>query len=133
MILLLTIPVIAVVALAHRCLLLYAPSNVLIRRVRVSRPKLSTAAAVLALAAGLVVAMKVVLDAVAAGAPGWLNVIVLVLAWDAIKCGLLAVGEAWRSLAVRLREPSTAGQSGAVGSEPLPDSAWHFSPAHLLR
>ncbi|MGN6782977.1 MAG: hypothetical protein ACTHJH_15925 [Marmoricola sp.] len=91
MIMLLAIPVIAAVALAHRYLLLYAPSNVLTRRVRAARPTLSTAAAMVVLATVLLVAMKVVSDAVAAGAPGWLNLVVLVLAWDVIRIGLLAL------------------------------------------
>lgn len=91
MILLLALPVMAAVALAHRCILLNAPSNVLIRRTRASQPRPRTAAAVLALAAGLLVAMKVVADAVVAGAPGWLNLVVLVLAWDAIKLALLGL------------------------------------------
>ena len=67
MIMLLALPVIAAVALAHRYLLLYAPSNILIRRVRAKAPALSTAAAMLAVASSLIVALKVVSDAVAAG------------------------------------------------------------------
>lgn len=90
MIMLLALPVIAVVALAHRYLVLYAPSNVLIRRVRAAAPALSSAAAMLAVASGLIVAMKVVSDAVATGGPGWLNIAVVILAWDAIKIGWLA-------------------------------------------
>lgn len=96
MIMLLAIPVIAAVAVAHRYLLLYAPSNVLIRRVRAKAPPLSTAAAMLAVALSLIVALKVVSDAVADGAPGWLNVVVLVLAWDSFKVAWLAVGVALR-------------------------------------
>ena len=91
MIMLLALPVVAAVALAHRYLMLYAPSNVLIRRVRASAPALSTAAVLLAVAASLLVGLKVVSDAVAAGAPGWLNLAVLVLAWDAIKLALLGI------------------------------------------
>lgn len=99
MIILLALPVIAAVALAHRYLLLYAPSNILIRRVRAKVPALSTAAAMLAVALSLIVAVKVVSDAVAAGAPGWLNLVVLVLAWDAIKIALLAIHCLGRSVA----------------------------------
>ena len=36
-------------------------------------------------------AAGLVAEAVAAGAPGWLNLVVLVLAWDAIKIGWLAI------------------------------------------
>ena len=91
MIMLLALPVIAAVTFVHGYLLLYAPSNILIRRARASRPTLSAVAAVLSVAGGLIVAMKVISDAVAAGAPGWLNLVILVLAWDAIKIGLLAI------------------------------------------
>lgn len=96
MIMLLALPVIAAVALAHRYLVLYAPSNVLIRRVRATAPALRTAAAMLAVASSLIVALRVVSDAVAAGAPGWLNFVVLVLAWDAIKIGWLAIAVLFR-------------------------------------
>lgn len=106
MIVLLALPVIAAVALAHRCLLLYAPSNVLIRRTRASQPRPWTVAAVLAVAAGTLVAMKVVADAVVAGASGWLNLVVLVLAWDAIKMGWLAVLEIGTLLACGARRCS---------------------------
>lgn len=70
MILLLALPVMAAVALTHRCLSLNAPSNVLFRRTRASQPRPRTGAAVLAMAAGLLVAMNVVADAVVASAPG---------------------------------------------------------------
>lgn len=91
MIMLLALPVIAAVALAHRYLVLYAPSNVLIHRVQATEPALRTAAAMLAMATSLMVALKMVLDAMAAGAPGSLNLVVLVLAWDGIKIGWLAI------------------------------------------
>lgn len=115
MIMLLAFPVIAAVALAHRCLLLYAPSNVLIRRVRGSRPTLRTVAAMLALAASVTAATKVLSDAVAAGAPGWLNVVVLALAWDAIKMGWLAIAVfiCWLSRVVRRTIGHLAGVPGA--------------------
>ena len=35
--------------------------------------------------------MRALGEAIANGAPGWLNLVVLLLAWDAIKIGLLAV------------------------------------------
>lgn len=100
MIMLLALPVIAAVALAHRYLVLYAPSNVLVRRVRATAPALRTAAAMLAGASSLIVTLKVVSDAVAAGAPGWLNLVVLVLAWDTIKIGWLAIAVLFRWIGV---------------------------------
>lgn len=100
---LLALPVIAAVALAHRCLLLYAPSNVVIRRVRASAPTLRKAGALLALAAVLLLAMKAVADGIAAGAPGWLNLVLVVLGWDAIKFGMLAAIELWRVVIAGLK------------------------------
>ncbi len=103
MIMLLALPVIAAVALVHRYLLLYAPSNVLMRRARASRPTLSTVAVLLAVAAGLIVAVKVLSGAMAAGAPGWLNLVVLIFAWDAIKIGWLAIALLFRWFGVAAR------------------------------
>lgn len=96
MIMLLALPVVAAVALAHRYLVLNAPSNVLIRRVRASAPTLRKGAAMLALSAVLLLAMKAVSDGIAAGAPGWLNLVLVVLGWDAIKFAMLAAIELWR-------------------------------------
>ena len=110
MIMLLALPIAAMVALAHHCLQ-FAPSNVLIRRVRASRPSLSTVAATMAVAAVLIVAVKVVTDAVAAGAPSWLNLVVLVLAWDAIKMWWLTITGFLRRIALaalRSNECNTA-------------------------
>ncbi|UUW87787.1 hypothetical protein [Pimelobacter simplex] len=50
----------------------------------------------LALTGILVLAVKVVSETVAAGGPGWLNLVAIVLAWDAIKIG-------WLAMAVLLR------------------------------
>lgn len=103
MIMLLALPVIAAVALAHRYLVLYAPSNVLKRRVRAAAPALSTVAAMLAVASGLMLAMKVVSDAAAPGGPGWLNMVVIILAWDAIKIGCLAIAVLFRWIGLASR------------------------------
>jgi hypothetical protein len=92
MFILLALPVIAVVASAHRYLQVYAPSNVLARRVRVRRTSWRIAAGLLGVAGLLLAAMHAVAAAsTARGAPGWLNLVVLVLAWDAIKVGMLSV------------------------------------------
>lgn len=113
MFMLLALPVIAAVVLAHRYLVLYAPSNVLIRRVRAAAPAVSTAAAMLAVASSLIVALKVVSDALAAGAPGWLNLVVFVLAWDAIKIGLLAI-----LVIGRCARPTVAASMGRIWPSP---------------
>lgn len=99
MALLLALPVFATVALIHRCLQLYAPTNRLVRRVRMGAPRFRTAVGLLAAAAVLLIAMHIVAGAVATGAPGWLNLVVLVLAWDAIKLVGLSILTAIRAAA----------------------------------
>lgn len=99
MLVLLAIPVIVAVASAHRVIQAIAPSNLLARRVRAAAPTFSTAVALLALAATLLALMHALAEAVAAGSPGWLNLVVPVLAWDAIKFGVLACLTAMRRVA----------------------------------
>lgn len=99
MLFLLALPIFCGVALAHRYLQLYAPSNVLIRSVRYAPPRWGTAVALLAVAVTLLLAMHAVVQAIAAGAPGWLNLVVLVLAWDAIKFAAAAAVTTLRALA----------------------------------
>ena len=58
--------------------------------VRSAPPRWLMAAALLGLATVLLLTMHAVANAVSAGAPGWLNLVVLVLAWDALKVATLA-------------------------------------------
>jgi hypothetical protein len=114
MLILLALPVIAAVAAFHRYLQCCAPSNLLARRVRTARPTFPMAVGLLALAAVLLVLMHVLVEAIASGAPGWLNLVVLVLAWDAIKSGMLATLTAMRrgvSVIRRIRRPLRRGVS----------------------
>lgn len=90
MLFLLLLPVVGGVAVFWRYIQIYAPSNVLIRHVRYAAPCWRTVLALAALAVALLVAMHLVSEAIARGAPGWLNLVVLVLAWDSIKLGVLA-------------------------------------------
>lgn len=87
---LLALPVISFDAWTWRYLQVYAPSNSLIRRVRSSPPSWRTVPALLALAAALLVAMHAVTQAFVRGAPGSLNLVLLVLAWATVKLGGLA-------------------------------------------
>jgi hypothetical protein len=98
----LALPVLIAVAAMHRYLQFNAPSNVLARRVRTAVPTFRMVVALLAFAAALTTAMHALAEQVAAGAPGWLNLVVLVLAWDAIKIGLLAACVALRRSVVAL-------------------------------
>jgi hypothetical protein len=114
MLLILLIPILALVALVHRYIQLYAPSNLLIRRVRIAAPRFRIAVVLLALAAALLFAMHAMAEAVAAGAPGWLNLVVLLLGWDAVKIGALASAAIiGRLRGVALPAPET-GQSAST-------------------
>lgn len=103
MLLLLAIPVLLAVTAAHRYLAVYAHSNILVRHVRNSPARLGTAVMLALLAAGLLLAMRAVDLAIGAGAPGWLSIVVVILAWDAIKIGCLAMVVAARSATGVLR------------------------------
>ena len=99
MLVVLAIPVIVGVAFVHRLIQDVAPSNLLVRGVRSARPRWRVAGALLGLTTVLLMTMQVVANAVSAGAPEWLNLVVLVLAWDALKVGWLAVGVLLRGIA----------------------------------
>jgi hypothetical protein len=116
MLILLAIPIIAAVAAVHRYLQCCAPSNVLARRVRTATPTVRTAVALMTLAAILLALTHAVAAAVASGAPGWLNLVVLVFAWDAIKFALLAgltAGRATFAAFIRVRRRATGTRSAA--------------------
>jgi hypothetical protein len=91
MLLQLALPIFLTVAAAHRYLTLYAPSNILIRHVRMSPPRWRTVGALAVLTSLLILATRAAEAAITAGAPGWLNLIAMVFAWDAIKVGALAI------------------------------------------
>lgn len=103
MLILLAMPVLIAVAAMHRYLAVFAPTNVLVRRLRASEPRWRTAALLAAVAVALLAAVHGAASAVASGAPGWLNIVVLVLAWDAIKLALLAMGVFIRRLVLAVR------------------------------
>jgi hypothetical protein len=103
MLLLLAVPVVAAVALADRLFQAVAPSNILIARVRSARPSPLRAGTLASLAMMLLVLGHCLTVAIASGAPGWLNFMVLVLLWDAIKVMLAAVILAARSATAALR------------------------------
>ncbi len=93
---LLMLPTIHVTTLTHRLHRTYAPSNALIRHLRRSRPTLRAAVLPAMLALVCVTIGHVVWLAIEAGAPEWLNLIGVVLAWDAIKFAWLACASvAW--------------------------------------
>ena len=91
MLLFLALPVIVAVTALHRYLQAYAPTNVLARQVLARPPRFRTAAALSLLTAIAVGAVHALGEAIANGASGWLNLVVLLLAWDAIKLLFLAL------------------------------------------
>lgn len=105
MLILLGLPVIVAVAAMHRYLQSHAPTNLLTRRVRAQEPRWSTAAVLWVLAAALLLVMHMLGEVIVHGGPGWLNLAVLVLAWDAIRIAVLA-------LSVMLRAIVAAGRGG---------------------
>lgn len=98
MFLLLALPVIAAVAAVHRYQQVYAPTNLLVRRLSAKASHWRAAAVLVVVGASLLMAMHAAASAVANGAPGWLNLLVLVLAWDAIKLKLAALESVVRCL-----------------------------------
>lgn len=88
---LIAVPVVLLVTVARGLLRDYAPSNMLIHAVRASRPSVAQAVGLAGLAAGLLTTAHLVTSALANGAPDWLNIVVLVLLWDAIKLAVLSV------------------------------------------
>jgi hypothetical protein len=103
MLILLALPVIVAVAAMHRFVAVFAPTNVLVRRARTQEPRWEASAVLAVFAVGLLVIMHLVAVALANGAPGWLNLVVVLLAWDAIKLGQVAALQACRSIARRWR------------------------------
>ena len=91
------LPILTLAAAIHRCLRLYAPSNVLVARLRAAPQRWRTAGALITLALFFLGSAHGVNVAIAAGAPAWLNLAALILAWDAIKLSWLALGVAARS------------------------------------
>lgn len=108
MLFMLALPVLIAVAAMHRYLQLNAPSNLLARRVGTAVPTFRMGIALVALAAVLLTLMHVLAEAIASGAPGWLNLVVLVLAWDALKVGCLALGVVLRRISVGVRQSAGA-------------------------
>jgi hypothetical protein len=103
MLILLIIPVLAAVALAHRNLQIYAPTNVLSRKVRGSAPSFSRATGVLVVALAMLLVMHRLAKEIDDGDSPWLNPVVLLLAWDAIKLGLLGIHTSARAFASACR------------------------------
>jgi len=96
-------------AAARGYLARYAPSNVVIDHARAAQPQWRWAAALGALGVVLLVVSRLFAAAVEAGAPPWLNVVVLVTGWDGLKFGWHAVGIAMRRVVARLRPRAATG------------------------
>lgn len=109
LLLLIAVPAVILAALAHSILQTCAPSNILIRHVRASRPTLRMAIGLGVLAFGCALAVHGVGRAIGGGAPAWLNLVVLVLAWDAIKFTVMACLTSLNRLSSGFASPLSAG------------------------
>jgi hypothetical protein len=116
MLFLLALPIFLAVAAAHRYLTLYAPSNILIRRVRMSPSRWRTVGALAVLASVLLLAVRTVEVAITAGAPGWLNLVALVLAWDALRVSAMTIHTVIRGVVRSVRRRTN--QTGPGCSSP---------------
>ena len=97
MLVLFAVPVIVVTAVVHRLVQTTAPSNLLIARIRRARPHWRAGAGLVILGLVCLVAIHILTAAIAGGAPAWLNLPILILAWDAIRFMLLGVSTLVRS------------------------------------
>lgn len=97
MLVLLAVPVIVATVIVHRLVQTTAPSNLLISRVRSAPPRWRAGVGLVTLAFGCLVVMHILTAAMAGGAPAWLNLPILILAWDAIRFMLLGVSRIVRS------------------------------------
>ncbi|MCW2830279.1 MAG: hypothetical protein JWP31_971 [Aeromicrobium sp.] len=105
MLLLLAVPITLTMTFAQRLLRIVAPSNLLTARVRATRPTLLRAGGMAALAWVLAAVAHGLSIAIAGGAAGWLNLVVLFVLWDAIKLMLAALLVGWRSAVAALHPP----------------------------
>lgn len=103
MLLLIFILAIAIAGSVHAILQAWAPSNILIRRVKSAPPRWSTVGGLVGLAYALILMIRGLELAIAAGAPTMLYVLVGICAWDCMKVALLALREALRTTVVMLR------------------------------
>jgi hypothetical protein len=87
---LIPIPAIGAASRAHRYLQAYAPSNILVARIRRIRPRPRVVAGLLALSATLAAGALLLAGWVASGGPGWLNLVILTAIWNAMKFAWMA-------------------------------------------
>lgn len=97
MLVLLAAPVIVATTVVHRLVQTTAPSNLLIARIRSAPPRLRACVGLLTLAFACLVVIHILTAAMAGGAPAWLNLPILILAWDAIRFMLLGASTLLRS------------------------------------
>lgn len=121
MLFLISVPVVVAVIVVHGFLQRHAPTNYLVRHARTSAPTMSAAALHAGLAAACLAGLRAVDLAIAAGAPKVLYLLVLVMAWDAVKLlgsATLLVGRA-ATQALRRRAPRIRSRR-CRASEPEP-------------
>jgi hypothetical protein len=106
------------VAVFQRWVARHAPSNLVLARVGMSPPRWRHAAGLAVLASVSFAVSRLLAAALEAGAPGWLNLVVLVATWDGLKFGWHAIGVALRRTASCLRARHPGRRAAVSGPEP---------------
>jgi hypothetical protein len=73
------------VAPAHRYLQAFAPSNVIVSKLRRERPTTWIASGLMGLSAAFALGAIIAADWAAEGGPGWIHLVVLLWTWNAMK------------------------------------------------
>jgi hypothetical protein len=90
----------------QRHLRTYMPSNILLERLRTGRGLMWSPLVGFVLAAGYLVVASFTTEQLAAGGPGWLNLLVLICIWDAMKfaaMGMVGPALILKAMAFRAR------------------------------
>ena len=103
-------------ALAHRHLQVYAPSNVVLARVRRARPRLRIAVGLFALSIMLVTIAFALVEWVLNVGPGWLNLVVVIAVWDAFRFTFMAIAVALRRAGAALDQAAGPQSSADISS-----------------
>ena len=82
-------------ATIHKLLRTYAPANILVDRLRTRRGLKWAFPVALMLVPTYLFAAAITTTDIADGGPGWLNLVVLLFIWNAMKCAVMGVLTPW--------------------------------------
>lgn len=98
----------------HSYLSAYAPTNLIVRHLRTSPQEGIVVFVSLAFTSAYGLAGAGLTSAVQSGGPGWLNVIVLLFAWNTIKFGWFTVASVVSAIGRLLRQLTRPGHRAGV-------------------